>query len=125
MREMHPRAFEELVAELLSKEGLKVELTPLTRDGGRDIIVVSDTPFGRHLHLVECKRYSENNPIDVRLVRSLYGVVEAERATAGMLVTTTRFTPPAVEFIDSVKNRLSKKDYNDLAIWIKKHARER
>ena len=122
MREMDPREFEELIAELLSKEGLNVELTPITRDGGRDIIVVSDSSLGRHLHLVECKRYSKNNPINVNLVRSLYGVVEAEKATAGMLVTTTRFTPPAVEFIDSVRNRLSKKDYQDLAKWIKKHA---
>jgi hypothetical protein len=122
MREMNPRDFEELIAELLSKEGLKVEITPITRDKGRDIIAVSDSSLGRHLHLVECKRYSETNPVTVNLVRSLYGVVEAEKATAGMLVTTTRFTPPAAEFVDSVRNRLAKKDYQELTKWIRKHA---
>jgi restriction system protein len=122
MREMPPRKFEEFIADLFAKEGHKVELTKVTRDGGRDILVFPESSLGRHLHLIECKRYADSKPINVSLVRSLYGVVEQERATAGMLVTTTHFTPPAIQFIDSLKNRLAKKDYDDVVKWIKKHA---
>ncbi len=122
MREMPPRKFEEFVSDLFRKEGFNAKLTPSTRDGGRDILVTSDTALGKHLHLIECKRHGEDNPVDVKLLRSLYGVVEAERATAGMIVTTTRITPPGIRFINSVKNRLSKKNYEDLVAWIKRHA---
>ena len=34
---MSPRGFEELVAEMLSRLGYEVTLTPASRDGGKDI----------------------------------------------------------------------------------------
>lgn len=123
MREADPRKFEELVANLFEREGFDVELTPVSRDGGRDILVSAETEVGNLLHLVECKRYAETNPIDVTLLRSLYGVVEAERATSGILVATTRFTSGAIEFVNRVPHRLATKDYDDLVRWIRKHAR--
>jgi hypothetical protein len=41
MHQLHPRAFEELVAELLAARGYDVTLTPFSGDGGRDILAVS------------------------------------------------------------------------------------
>lgn len=40
MLSFSPREFEEMVCELLDKQGYKVKLTKQTRDGGKDIIVV-------------------------------------------------------------------------------------
>lgn len=117
--DIDPRKFEELVAELLRKEGMKVRLTPTTRDGGRDILAIGTSSLGVHLHLVECKRYAPHRPIRVERVRSLYGVIEAEKATAGLLVTTSYFTRDAHKFRNQVKHRLSLKDYNDLVQWLK------
>ena len=111
---MDPRQFEELVAELLVRDGLEVQLTPKSRDGGRDILAFQNTATGRHLHLVECKRYARDRPIGVALVRSLYGVVEQERATAGLLVTTSRFTQDALEFVDPIRYRMSLREFQDL-----------
>jgi HJR/Mrr/RecB family endonuclease len=116
---LSPRKFEELVAELLAREGLRVELTPETHDGGRDILAFMNTAVGEHLFLVECKRYSPDRPVDVALVRNLYGVVEAERATAGLLVTSSYFTKPAIAFQGFLKTRLSLKDYRKLVNWIR------
>jgi len=116
---LHARQFEELVAELLSRQGLDVQLTPASKDGGRDILAFLNTPVGRHLHLVECKKYAPNRPIAVHLVRELYGVVEAEKATAGIMVTSSRFTAEAVAFINSVKHRMAAKDYFSLIEWLR------
>jgi len=41
-----PRKFEELIAELLARAGLEVEVTPSTRDGGRDILALADSICG-------------------------------------------------------------------------------
>jgi hypothetical protein len=95
---LDPRRFEELIAELLMRDGMEVELTEASKDGGRDLLAWADTPFGRHLYLVECKRYGVQNPVGVSIVRSLYGVLEAEQATAGLIVTTSSFTKGALEF---------------------------
>ena len=120
LRSMNPRQFEELIAELLEREGMDVQLTPPKSDGGRDILAFQQSAAGRLLHLVECKRYAKNNPVGVALVRSLYGVVESERATSGLLVTTSRFTKGAESFTKSVGYRMSLKDYDHVAGWLKK-----
>jgi hypothetical protein len=119
MRAMAPRDFEELVAELLSREGLQVVLTPRSRDGGRDILACLETPIGEHLYLVECKRYAANRPVGVELVRQLYGIVEIERATAGLLVTTSTFTSGAYDLQRTIGHRLGLRDYDDLVNWLK------
>lgn len=57
---LDPRKFEELVAELLDREGFAVKITPPTRDGGRDILAYTNGKIGEHLYLVECKRYASH-----------------------------------------------------------------
>ncbi len=120
MTSMDPRKFEELVAELLSRHGMRVDLTAPTNDSGRDILAWTETAAGRHLYLVECKRYGQDNPVGVALVRALYGVVSSENATGGLLVTTSRFTRGAQAFQESVQNRLWLRDYDGVVGWLKK-----
>lgn len=117
---MPSRKFEELIAELLIRDGLEVYLTPETRDGGRDILAISNTSVGKHLYFVECKRYAKTNPVDVAIVRALYGALSADLATAGLIVTTSYFTKPALQFQSLIKHRLSLKDYKNLEEWLKK-----
>lgn len=112
------RRFEELVAELLARDGMEVQLTQTTRDGGRDILASTHDSTGHHLFLVECKRFSPARPIGVDIVRSLYGVVEQERATAGVLVTTSRFTADAKAFAAPIQYRMSLREYEELVAWI-------
>jgi len=122
MYELGPRKFEELVAELLNRDGAEVTLTPPSRDGGRDIFAWLDTPLGKALYLIECKRYGPANPVGVEIVRSVYGVVAEERATAGLIVTTSSFTKGAIAFRERVPNQLSLRAYSDLAGWLRRHS---
>ena len=108
------REFEEMVCELLDKQGYNVKLTKQTRDGGKDIIVVQKSVLGEFCIYVECKKHDKSNPISVRLVRELYGTVMADDATAGMIITTSYFTRDAKEYRDKIKHRMTLKDYNDL-----------
>lgn len=118
LRSMKPRAFEELVAELLQRDGAEVQLTPQTRDGGRDILATYDTPVGKHLCLVECKRHAKNNPVDVSIVRELYGILAIERATAAMIATTSYFTADAVRFRAPIQYQMSYKDFDEIKRWL-------
>jgi hypothetical protein len=65
MLSLSPRQFGELVAELFSREGFKVELTPARKDGGRDVLAVKHGDLGAHLYLAECKRYAPTRPVGV------------------------------------------------------------
>jgi organic radical activating enzyme len=116
-----PRQFEEVIADLLSGMGMEVELTPTTRDGGKDILAYMDSPLGKLLTLVEAKQYNKNRPVGVSLVRTLYGTLEDYKATNAVLVTTSRFARPAQQFQERHKWELSLRDYKDVVTWILKH----
>lgn len=70
------------------------------------------------MFLVECKKYDISNPVGVAVVRELYGVVEAERATGGLLVTTSTFTKGAKEFQKNNRYKMTLADYINLTSWL-------
>ena len=119
LNQLTPRKFEILVAELLRRQGAEVQLTPQTRDGGFDIFARLSTPLGNALYLVECKKWSMKRPVNVSVVRTLYGVVEQSVATGGMIVTTSRFTSTAISAAQTLKHRISLADYEELRSWLR------
>jgi len=123
MYKVHPRRFEELVAELFKRMGYEVTLTPTSHDGGRDVLAVRRDDVGTVLTLVECKRFRPDRKVGVALVRSLYGVVTSERASHGVIATTSSFTRNAKAFQQNLNYQLSLRDFNDLAKWCHRHHR--
>lgn len=117
--ELTPRGFEELVAELLCRLDYEITLTPISKDGGKDIYAAKKDHLGSFLYVVECKRYSPENPVGVGLIRQLNGVVQAEQATAGILATTSFFTKGAKEFQKQISYQVSLKDYFGIQGWLK------
>ena len=123
--ELDPRKFEEIVADLMVDMGYEVELTPRSSDGGKDILAFKETDHGKMLCLVEAKRYSIDNPVEVGLVRQLYGTLCDFNATSAMLVTTSRFTRGANEFQERNQYRLSLKDYGNIVNWLDRYGNNR
>lgn len=119
MREMSPRKFEELIAEMFKTQGYEVELTPKSKDGGMDVVAMRKDGVGTVMIIIECKRYSETNKVGVEIARGLYGVVEQKGATRGIIATTSFFTRGAVEFRNTVPYRLGLSDFNTLKEQIK------
>lgn len=109
-----PYEFEQMVCELLDKQGYNVKLTKQTRDGGKDIIIIQKSILGEFCIYVECKKYDVSRPISVGFVRELYGTVMVDNATAGMIITTSHFTKDAKEYTEKIKHRMTLKNYNDL-----------
>lgn len=114
MRELTSRQFEEFVAELYERHGFKVELTPASRDGGVDLYAVRYEAFGSYLTVVDCKRYAPHRPVQVKLVRELYGAVQDKGASAGVLATTSSFTTGAKALQERHRYRLALQDWFDL-----------
>lgn len=115
------RRFEELVADLLGNMGWRVELTPATRDGGKDILAFLQTDLGEILCLVEAKRHGRGRKVGVGLVRTLYGTLCDYQANSAMLITTSSFTRDAREFQQRHRYQLSLKDYSDLIGWLQRY----
>ena len=121
IHQLSPRKFEELLADLLAGMGWEVELTPQTRDGGKDILAYLHTDLGKILCLVEAKKYRRDRKIGVDLVRTLYGTLCDHQANSAMLATTSSFSADAREFQRRHQYQLSLKDYGDIVEWVQRH----
>ena len=114
LQEITPRQFEELVCELFERKGYNVQLTKQTRDGGKDLIVLNNSVLGDLVIYAECKKKAPRHPVNVGLVRQLYGTVEADRVTAGIMVTNSYFSKDARRFQQTIKSRMNLIDYSEL-----------
>lgn len=54
----------------------------------------------------------------VSVIRDLYGVLSKEKATYGIVVTTSDFTKPAQEFQQDVQFQMSLKDFDSIKQWL-------
>jgi len=120
MYKLKPHEFEEVMAKLMEKQGYKVDLTQATRDGGKDLIIARHDDIGNFIYYVECKQYQPKNPVGVHLVRELMGTVHADQVTAGILITSSYFSPDAKAYANKVKHQLGLVDFVKLREWLKK-----
>jgi restriction system protein len=119
LHQVSPRKFEELVASIFKNNGFRVELTPVTRDGGVDIIAVQKTDLlSDSLFLIECKRYAPENKVGIGVLQRMAGVVETKRANKGLIVTTSCFSADARQFADNHTYRLGLNEYQDIICWL-------
>ena len=88
------REFEVLVSEAFRLQGyLVAETGGGGADGGVDLILTR----GNETIFVQCKQW-KTYQVGVKVVRELFGVMAARKATAGIVVTSGRFTNEALEF---------------------------
>jgi len=96
------REFEILVGEGFRRKGYQVEeLGGGGADGGVDLVLRK----AGEKHLVQCKQWRAYK-VGVQVVRELYGVMAAEGAAGGFVVTSGRFTAEARAFAEGRNVRL-------------------
>lgn len=125
IHELSPRQFEELVAELYERSGFEVELTQASKDGGVDIYAFQRAPFGSFLTIVDCKHHRPDRPVQVGLIRQLYGTVMATDASVGVIATTSYFTKGAKSFQAERKHRLGLQDFVSIKDMLQQPGREK
>jgi len=88
------REFEQLVAAGFRLRGYTVhDMGGQGPDGGVDLVLSKDA----ECYLVQCKQWRATK-VGVAVVRELYGVMAAEGAAGGFVVTSGSFTEEAVAF---------------------------
>ena len=92
--------FEHLVRGLFEKEfaarGGEVKITQSSSDGGVDAVAFDPDPITGGKIVIQAKRYTKT--VGVSAIRDLYGTMQHEAASRGILVTTADFGPDAHKF---------------------------
>lgn len=90
------REFESLVQNLFTSMGLEARQTRPSRDGGVDCIAYDTRPIFGGKVVIQAKRYK--NTVGVSAVRDLYGTLQNEGASKGILVTTSGYGTASFDF---------------------------
>jgi hypothetical protein len=121
LSEMHWRAFEELIGALLEIDGWSVNVTRAVKDGGIEIIAVrSDQVLGTVRSLWQAKKYGPSKKVRLHEVRELAAVRDSEKATKALVVTTSRLTRDALEWIKRDVYRLGYQQQGDIEAWVRR-----
>ena len=96
LMELSPRDFESLITNLFEKMGLDTRQTQPSRDGGVDCVAFDPRPIFGGKVVIQAKRYKHT--VGVSAVRDLYGTMQNEGASKGILVTTSGYGKSSFEF---------------------------
>lgn len=115
---LDPYQFELLIDGLYKRMGYTTRLTQRTYDKGRDVIAQKRLAGGKEKLLIQCRRTEKN--VGVKEVRALLGVVSNEKATKGVFVSTSEFTPEARK-LENENPRLELVGNKDLKILLNEY----
>ncbi len=124
MHSLSARGFEGFIAALVERLGFEdVVLTPRSGDRGRDVLATKRIHGISILCAFECKRYAVDRPVGPDAARALLGVIMhgETRATKGILVTTSHFTPAASRFV-LTEPSLDGQDFDGIVDWLRRSA---
>jgi restriction system protein len=96
LMELTPGEFEALITNLFERMGLETRMTQPSRDGGVDCVAYDPRPIFGGKVVIQAKRYK--NTVGVSAVRDLFGTMQNEGASKGILVTTSGYGKAAFEF---------------------------
>jgi stress response protein SCP2 len=115
---MSPTEFEGLIQNLFSRMGLDTRQTRASRDGGVDCVAVDPRPIMGGKVVIQAKRY--RHTVGVSAVRDLYGTLQNEGASKGILVTTSGYGTASHEFANGKPIELL--DGANLLYLLREHA---
>ena len=118
LMELTPPEFEALITNLFQKMGLETRLTQASRDGGVDCVAYDPRPIFGGKVVIQAKRYKHT--VGVSAVRDLFGTMQNEGASKGILVTTSGYGKASYEFAEGKPLELL--SGSNLLYLLKEHA---
>ncbi|QKW22006.1 restriction endonuclease [Kitasatospora sp. NA04385] len=97
--EMDPLEFEELIAELFRRRGLRTSTTARSGDEGVDVLAEDPDPITGGKIVIQAKRYRKTVPPSA--VRDLESTMRHQGANRGILVTTAGFGPSSRRHVEN------------------------
>jgi restriction endonuclease Mrr len=77
-----------------------------TGDGGVDGVIDQDK-LGLQRIYVQAKRYAADNTVSREAIQAFVGALHGRNVSQGIFITTSRFSPGAVEYASNIGTRLS------------------
>ncbi|HEX4818123.1 MAG TPA: restriction endonuclease [Nonomuraea sp.] len=94
--DLHHKEFEAFIQNLFTKMGFDTKLYQASGDGGVDCVAYDTRPIASAKIIVQAKLYTKT--VQPTHVRDLYGTVQHEGASKGIMITTSGYGPDSYKF---------------------------
>lgn len=94
--DLTPKEFEAFIQNLFAKMGFDTKLYQASGDGGIDCVAYDPHPITGGKFIVQAKLYTRT--VQPTHVRDLWGTVQHEGATKGIMITTSGYGPDSYKF---------------------------
>lgn len=88
-----------IIAVVFSDFGYNVELTPSSKDGGKDVIVW----YKGESYIIEIKHWNERNKVGERYISDFLKVVLKENRKSGLYLSSSGYTANAFETLSKIE----------------------
>ena len=96
------RDFERMMARVMEGLGFECELTPPSKDGGKDLILVWRATSGDQSFIVELKHWRSGKRVGKNAVSDFMSVIVAENRTGGLFLSTSGYSADRTEGLTEV-----------------------
>ena len=96
---------ERTVAELFRGLGFKVELTPSSKDGGKDVILELEEIDKKKSYIIEIKHWRSGQRVGKSAVDKFVKIVVKENRTAGLFLSTYGVSSEVVESLTKIERK--------------------
>lgn len=94
--DLTPKEFEAFIQNLFAKMGFDTQLFQASGDGGVDCVAYDPHPITGGKFIIQAKLYTHT--VQPTHVRDLWGTVQHEGATKGIMITTSGYGPDSYKF---------------------------
>lgn len=96
------RDMERMLAEVFEGLGFKVELTPGSKDGGKDIILECSVSNENKTYIVEVKHWRSGQHVGKKFISDFVNVIAREKRVGGLYLATYGYCEDAFEALTEV-----------------------
>ena len=115
---------ERMLAEVLEVLGFSVELTPPSKDGGKDIILECIISGSKHTYIIEIKHWRAGGRVGYGKIKEFLDIVVREKRQGGLFLSTSGYCNNVYQILSEIeREQLKLGDNKTVIYWCKTYVK--
>jgi restriction system protein len=123
LRTIEWRDLERMVAEIFLELGFDVELTPPSKDGGKDVIVRGRVRGNNVTYFIEAKHWVSGHRVGLATVSEFVRVVASKDIAGGLILSTSGYTGDVYEHYAELSKHVALGDESKVVSLCRRYER--
>ena len=124
LNELEWRDLERMLAEVLEVLGFSVELTPASKDGGKDIILECIISGLKHTYIIEIKHWRAGGRVGYGKIKEFLDIVVREKRQGGLFLSTSGYCNNVYQILSEIeREQLKLGDNKTVIYWCKTYVK--